>query len=149
MASSSRIRQTVLRLMGLFSSSCARLARSVVDWRLNGFPVLATTSQAMEARIALSRGGKDRLAATPGVVLQGKLPPGPALPPQPDGVGVKVDPSSGLHVGKRGRLMQEQDQTGALAEVSGGGASLRQAPGLCQKRSGEERAIARQGSRHQ
>src|SRR5947209_10249330 len=149
MASSSRMRQTVLRLMGLFSSSCARLARSVVDWRLNGFPVLATTSQAMEARIALSRGGKGRLTATPGVILKGKLPPGPALPPQPDGVGVKIDPSSGCHVGKRGCFMQEQDQTGALAEVKGGGAGLHQTPGLCQKLSGEDGAVARRGSRHQ
>ena len=73
MASSSRIRQTVLRLIGLFSSSCARLARSVVDWRLNGFPVRATTSQAIEATTARSRGGKDGLAASAGIVLEGKL----------------------------------------------------------------------------
>src|SRR3954454_8266789 len=149
MASSSRRRQTVLRLMGLFSSSCARLARSVVDWRLNGFPVLATTSQAMDARIARSRGGKGRLAATSRVILEGPLPPGPALPPQPDGVGVQVDPSSSFHVGQCGCFMQEQDQTGALAEVRGGGAGLHLAPSLCQELSGEERAIARQGSRHQ
>src|SRR3954447_14913551 len=58
MASSSRPRQTVLRLMGLFNSSRARWARSVVDWRLNGFPVRATTSQAIDATTALSRGGR-------------------------------------------------------------------------------------------
>src|SRR4051794_18493286 len=100
MASSSRIRQTVLQLMGLFSSSPALFVRSVVDWRLNGFPVRATTSQAMETTTALSRGGKDRLAATSRVVLEGKLPCSPAMPPKSDGVGMKVDASSGFHVGK-------------------------------------------------
>ena len=71
MASASRISQTVVRLMGLFSSSRARLARSVVDCRLRGLPVRATTSQAMETTTALSRGGKDGLAASPRVVLRG------------------------------------------------------------------------------
>src|SRR5262249_62294715 len=99
MASSSRIRQTVLRLMGLFSSSRARLARSVVDWRLNGLPVLATTSQAMDTRTALSWGGKDRLAATSGIVLKGQLTTSPALPPTANAIGVKVELSSGFDVG--------------------------------------------------
>src|SRR5947209_13629946 len=45
--------------------------------------------------------------------------------------------------------MQEQDQTGALAELRCGGADLHQTLGLCQKRIGEHRAIAWQGSRHQ
>src|SRR5262249_12616374 len=36
------------------------LARSVVDCRLSGLPVLATTSQRMDTTMALSRGGKDR-----------------------------------------------------------------------------------------
>src|SRR5258708_11458789 len=98
MASSSRICQTVLRLMGLFSSSCARLARSVVDWRLNGFPVRATTSQAMEATIALSRGGKDRLAATAERVFESELACGPTLPPMPDGIGMKKDLRTGRHL---------------------------------------------------
>ena len=43
-----------------------------MDWRLNGLPVRATTSQAMEATTALSRGGKDRLAAPAGIVLEGE-----------------------------------------------------------------------------
>ena len=68
MASSSRIRQTVLGLIGLFGSPWARLARPLVDWRLGGLPVLATTSQAMDTTIALSR-GKDGLAASSGSVL--------------------------------------------------------------------------------
>src|SRR2546423_930219 len=100
MASSSRIRQTVARLMGLFSSSCARLARSEVDWRLSGFPVRATTSQAMDAIMALSRGGKDGLAASSGSVFQGIVAFGPALSPQADGVGVKVEGSRGRRIGQ-------------------------------------------------
>src|SRR5277367_5754469 len=98
MASSSRMRHTVLRLMGLSSSSWARLARSVVDWRLSGLPVRATTSQAMEATMALSRGGKDRLAAASGLVLEGQLASGPALPPTADGTGVEIDQSGGRRI---------------------------------------------------
>jgi hypothetical protein len=141
MASSSRIRQTVLQLMGLFSSSRARLVRSAVDWRLNGFPVRATTSQAMETTTALSRGGKDRLAATSRIILEGKLPCSPALPPKPDGVGMKVDPGSGFHVGNRGEFVEEQDQAGSLPEVRRCGASPEEASGLVEELIGEGRAM--------
>src|SRR5438067_1887257 len=117
MASSSRMRQTVVRPIGLPSSCAARLARSVLDWRLNGLPVRATTSQAMEAIIALSRGGKDGLAASSGSVFKGKIAFTPASPPEADGVRVKVEASSGRRVGKRGALLEQQDQVGALAEM--------------------------------
>src|SRR3954466_12388054 len=116
--------------MGLFSSSRARLARSVVDCRLSGLPVRATTSQAKETTIALSRGGKDRLAAPPGIILEGKLALGPALPPAADAVRVKVEPGSDLDVGKRGAFVQEQDQMRSLPKVRAGRASGREAPGL-------------------
>src|SRR3954463_13646602 len=101
MASSSRIRQTGLPLEGLFSSSWTRLARSVVDWRLNGAPGRATTSQAIDGKTARSRGGKDRLAAPAGIVLEGKPTCGPALPPTADGTGMKIKASRGGHVGER------------------------------------------------
>src|SRR3954454_1396203 len=117
MACSSRMRQTVLRLMGLFSSSWTRLARSVVDWRLNGSPVRATTSRAIEVTTARSRGGKDRLAAPARIVLEGQLTCGPALAPPADGTGMKIKTSRGSHVGKRGGFVKEQDQACALAEV--------------------------------
>src|SRR3954463_5666575 len=110
MACSSRIRQTVLRLMGLFSSSWTRLARSVVDWRLNGLPVRATTSQAMDTTTALSRGGKGGPAASPGSICKGKLPLGPALPPEADGVRVQVKARGRGRVGKRGAVVQQHDQ---------------------------------------
>src|SRR5947208_8256892 len=107
MASSARMRQTVLRLMGLFSSARARLARSVVDWRLSGLPVRATTSQAMDTTIALSRGGKDGLAAASRSVFEGKLPLGPALPPTADAIRVKVEPAGDFDIGNRGAIVQE------------------------------------------
>jgi hypothetical protein len=71
----------------------------------------------MEAIIALSRGGKDRLAASPGSVFKGKVALTPTSPPEADGVGVKVEPSGDCHVGKRGAVVQQQDQLGALAEM--------------------------------
>src|SRR4051812_42986115 len=130
MASSSRIRQTVLRLMGLFSSSRARLARSVVDWRLNGFPVRATTSQAIEATTALSRGGKDRLTATAGIVVEGELTSGPALPPAADGIGMEIKTSSGSHVGERGEFVEQQDQACTLPGVRRRGSRAEEASSL-------------------
>src|SRR6516164_8291859 len=116
MASSSRIRQTVLRPMGLFSSPRTRSARSVVDCRLKGFPVRATTSQAIEATMARSRGGKDRLAAPAGVVLEREPARGPAPAPPADGIGMQVETSGGRRIGERRVLVEEQDQVGALPQ---------------------------------
>src|SRR5262245_18903985 len=99
MASASRISHTVVRPIGLLSSSAARLARSVVDWRLKGLPVRATTSQAMDATTALSRGGKGRLAAPPRGVPEGEVAARPAPPPAADAVGVEAEPGRGLDVG--------------------------------------------------
>ena len=103
----------------------------------------------MDVTIALSRGGKDGLAAASGVVLEGKLACGPALPPKPDGVGVEVEASSGFHVGKRGEFVEQQDQAGALPEVGGGGASADEASGLGQELLGEGRAMMWQRPRHE
>jgi len=79
--------------------------------------VRATTSQAIEATIALSRGGKDRLAAPAGVVLEGEPAPGPAMPPTADGIGMEAETSGDLDVGERGGLVKEQDQACALPEM--------------------------------
>jgi hypothetical protein len=54
----------------------------------------------METTMALSRGGKDRLAATSGSVFEGKLATRPALPPAADAIGVKVEAGSGFDIGK-------------------------------------------------
>src|SRR4051794_13606776 len=117
MASSSRIRQTVVRLMGLFNSSRARWARSVVDWRLNGSPVRATTSQAIDETTARSRGGKDRPGSTARIVLEGVLTSGPSLPPTADGTGMEIETSGGRHIGDGVGFVKEQDQACSLPEV--------------------------------
>src|SRR5947209_1399608 len=149
MASSSRMRQTVVRPMGLFSSSAARLAKSVVDCRLNGLPVRATTSQAMDATMALSRGGKGRLAASPGSVLEGKLALGPALPPTADAVGMEVESASDFDMGKRGMFVEKQDQVRPLPKVRPGRARGRESSSLGEERIGKARAIAWCRSRHE
>ena len=109
----------------------------------------ATTAQAMDTTTALSRGGKAGLAASPGVVLEGKLAAGPTLPPQADGVGVKIDHRRGLDVGKGGGLVQQQDQLGALPQVGGRGAGGGESPRLGEELVGEGGAIARGRPRHE
>src|SRR3954470_23834152 len=134
--------------MGLFNSSAARLARSVVDWRLSGLPVRATTSQAMETPMALSRGGKGRLPAAPRGIVEGKLPLSPALPPAADTVRVKVELSGDLDVGSRRAFVQEQYQESPLPEVRCCSACGGESSGLGEELIGEARPIAWRWSRH-
>jgi hypothetical protein len=103
----------------------------------------------METTTALSRGGKDRLAARSRIVLEGKLTSRPALPPKPDGVGMKVDPGSGFHVGKQGEFVKKQDQAGALPEVRRRGASPEEASGLGEELIGEGGAMKWRRARHE
>ena len=81
--------------------------------------------------------------------MEGELTFGPALPPKPDGVGVKVDPSSGCHVGKRGMFVQKQDQASALAEIGRSGSSCRDSLGLGEELIREGRAIEWNRARHE
>lgn len=117
MASESRISQTVVRPIGLVNSPAARLARSVVDWRLKGLPVRATTSQAMAATMALSRGGKSGLATSPGGVFEGEIPLGPAPASAAHAVGVEVESGGEIGVGDQRVFVQEQNQSRPLPEV--------------------------------
>jgi len=71
----------------------------------------------METTMARSRGGKDRLAAPAGLVLEVELATGPTPSPQADGVGVEIDQRGGLDIGECGVLVEEQDQAGALPQV--------------------------------
>jgi hypothetical protein len=57
--------------------------------------------------MALSRGGKGRLATTARFVLEGKMPSGPALPPTADGIGMKIKMRSGCHVGNLGEFVKK------------------------------------------
>jgi hypothetical protein len=56
--------------------------------------------------MALSRGGKDRLATTAGFVLEAIMSSGPALPPTADGTGMKIETSPSGHVGKLGEFVK-------------------------------------------
>jgi hypothetical protein len=102
----------------------------------------------MDTRTALSRGGKDRLAATSGIVLKGQLTTSPALPPTANAIGVKVELSSGFDVGDRGIFVQQQNQLRSLAQVRGPGACLCASAGLGEKLLWEAGTIMRQWSRH-
>jgi hypothetical protein len=111
--------------------------------------VRATTSHAIEATMALSRGGKGRLAAAAGIVLESELARGPALPPTADGIGMQVEAIGGGHMGKRRGFVEEQDQVGALPEVRRRRASAEEAPGLSKEIIREARAMKRRWARHE
>src|SRR5262249_50216904 len=149
MAASSRIRQTVLRLMGRSSSPRTRWARSVVDCRLRGLPVRAITSQAIEATMARSRGGKGRLAAAAGIVLESEPARGAASPPAADRIGMQIQPGGGRRIGERRVLMEEQDQMSALPEVRRRRASAGESPGLGEEPLREGRAMDRRRAGHE
>src|SRR5262245_5678820 len=120
MASASRSRATVVRLIGLPRSAVASRASEANDCRLNGVFVRATRSHARAVTRARSRGGKGRLPAPTGLVLQRELPARPTAPPPPNGVRVKGDGPAGRDVGEGRPVVQEEDQPGPLAEVGGG-----------------------------
>jgi hypothetical protein len=102
----------------------------------------------METIIALSRGGKDRFAASSSSVFEGKLAVGPALPPTADAIGVNVEPGGDLDIGKRGMFVQEQDQMGSLAKVRRRRTCRREAARLGEELVGKSRAIAWRWARH-
>ena len=96
----------------------------------------------MDTTIALSRGGKDGLAASSGSVFKGKSAFGPALSPAADAVGMKSEPSPSLHVGNRGVFVQEYHQACSLLQVSCGCASTDEASGFREELFGKTWAIA-------
>src|SRR5947209_17236624 len=130
MASASKMRRTVRRLIGLPSAAQARLARSPRDWRLKGSCVWATVSHARALTRASSRGGKSGLAPPPRPVLQGEIASVPAPPPGAHRVGMEFDAAPGLDVGERGLLGEQQHQAGPLAQLEADGAAANKSPGL-------------------
>ena len=110
MASASRIRPTVRRLIGRRKATAARTARSVSDCRLKGSLVWATVSQARALTIALSRGGKRGLAPASGLVFQGQVALAPTPAPVAHRVRMQLDMASRLDVGERGVLVEQKDQ---------------------------------------
>ena len=115
MASSSRISQTVVRLMGLFNSS--RGASGEVGGGLAAQGVAGAGDHVAGdgGDDGPVKGGKGGLAASPGGVFEGKVALGPALPPAADAVGVEVEPGGEIDVGERRVLVQEQDQFAPVA----------------------------------
>src|SRR3569623_2767467 len=107
LASSSRLRPTVQRLIGLPSSPEATRARSPSDWRLRAVLVWAIRSQARAVTVARSRGGRGGLAPPPGLVAHVEQPRGPAPPPEADGIGMQAALQAGRDDGEGGLLVQE------------------------------------------
>src|SRR2546421_2713675 len=107
MASVSKIRHTVLRLIGLRSAWQARTVTSVRDCRLNGCWVSAINSQATALTKAWSKGGKGRLAAPSRLVLQGKVSCGPPAAPALDRTQMQLHPFCGLNIGHKRVLLQQ------------------------------------------
>src|SRR5688572_21169256 len=105
--------------MDLPNSVPAKRARSANDWRLRGVWVWAIRSQARAATTARSKGGKGGLTPSAGLVLEDEVPLSPALPPEAHRVGVQLQTLARLDIGEQGLLVEQQDQAGALAEVSG------------------------------
>jgi hypothetical protein len=103
----------------------------------------------MDTTTALSRGGKDGLAASPGIVCQGKPALGPTLSPEADRVGVQIDARRNGHVGKRREFVQQQDEVGTLPEMGRSGASADETLRLSEELIGKGRAIAWERSRHE
>ena len=62
---------------------------------------------------------------------------------------MQVEPGTGFDVGKRGMIVQEQDQTRSLSEVRCRRASSHEPSRLGEKFFGETRAIVWQWSRHE
>src|SRR5919108_1356277 len=107
MASVSRIRHTVLRLIGLPSTVRTRAVTSARDCRLSGCLVSATRSQATALTSAWSRGGKTGLTAPSRFVFQAKVPLGPPATPPLNRPQMELDPLRCLDVGDKGLLVQE------------------------------------------
>src|SRR4030095_6615953 len=119
MASVSSIRHTVLRLIGVPSTVRTRAVTSARDCRLSGCWVSATSSQATALTSAWSRGGKMRVAAPAGLVVQDKVPRGPTVSPTAHRTRMELHPLSSLAVGHQRLLRQEQDQSGPLSQLVG------------------------------
>src|SRR5262252_5064395 len=117
MASVSRIRHTVLRLIGVPSTVRTRAVTSARDCRLSGCLVSATSSQATALTRAWSRGGKSRLAAPSWLVVQGKVSRGPTVSPPAHRTRMELHPLRCLAVGHQRMLRQEQDQGGPLPQL--------------------------------
>ena len=148
MASPSRMRHTLLRLIGLPSARQARSVTSASDWRLSGCLVWATNSHAAAFTKAWSSGGKMGLATPPGDIGHGEVPCGPAPPPSLDLPPRQADAPPGLFVCQVGVVVQQEHQLRALDGLVRGRAAPNRLAGLLQKAVREGRAARGGRSRH-
>src|SRR5215475_14410263 len=148
MASVSRIRHTVLRLIGVPSTVRTRAVTSVRDCRLSGCLVSATSSQATALTSAWSRGGKIRLAAPAWLVVQDKVPRGPTVSPTAHRTRLELHPLSSLALGHQRLWRQEQDQGGPLPPLVWNSPLPGNRCRLLQERRRELRPVAREGTTH-
>jgi hypothetical protein len=102
----------------------------------------------MDAITALSRGGKEGLAASSRSIFEGKLALGPTLPPTADAIGMKVESGSDFDIGYRGIVVQKQHELGSLAKVRRRCTSSRESSSLGEEFIGEGRTVAWQWSGH-
>src|SRR5262245_40593890 len=117
MASVSRIRHTVLRLIEVPSTVRTRAVTSARAWRLSGCLVSATSSQATALTSAWSSGGKIRLAAPSRLIVQGKVSRGPTVSPTAHRTRMELHPLRRLAIGHQRLLRQEQDEGGPLPQL--------------------------------
>src|SRR5262249_15038414 len=102
----------------------------------------------MALMIAPSRGGKGGRASPSRGILQGVVPRGPAPPPEPYGVGMRLDPRRGLGVRQGRFLVQEEHQGSPLPQLILDRSSANDGPGPGQEVRREVRAIGRYGTGH-
>src|SRR5215831_16816014 len=143
MASVSRIRHTVLRLIGVLSTVRPRAVTSARDCRLSGCLVSATSSQATALISAWASGGKIRLAAPSRLVIQRKVSCGPPVSPTAHRTRMELYPLCRLAVGYQRLLRQEQDQGGPLPQLVWHSPLLGNRCGLLQECRWELRPVAR------
>src|SRR5438093_4135643 len=121
MASASKIRHTVLRLIGLPRACCTRAVTSASDCRLRGRLVSATNSQATALTRAWSSGGKNGLAASSRRICHGKIPRGPSLAPTSDLTPRQAHALACCLMSHVGSLVQQQGQLVPLDGLMRGG----------------------------
>src|SRR5206468_6128544 len=147
-ASASRMRQTVLGLMGWPRAVVARAAKSEVDKRLNGNLVWQTASQAIALTTAWSRGGKNGLAPPSFLLDQREPATCPTVPPEADGVGMQIHEQPGRDVGQLRGFVEQDGQSCPLVLGTRDRSPTDHTLTLRDEVSGKRRLIKRRGARH-
>src|SRR5260370_28715431 len=138
MPSSCSIRHPVLLLIGLPNAFRARPVRSATDCRLMGNSVSATASHAMATTAARSTGGKSRLLAAPGVILDAEIARGPASPPALHLPGGQVNDFGGVVMADARPFVKQQHQAEPLHILNRRGTPTNRIHRVLQKTLGKD-----------